>query len=215
SSTRITFREIWDIIGPMFEGVMEGRAVGVTDFLLPLDRYGFTEECYFIFSYSPIKQENGKPGGVLVTVTETTNRVLSERRLKTLHELGNRSSKCKTLSGAADNIIAVLDEARHDIPFARLYLYDEVSGGYRRFGASGLQDAETVFPSSGDIARLHDCHQQAVELSKVFPAIAFDDGLPWPELPTKCYVSVLSRQDDRHPFGLLVLGVSGRLQFND
>src|SRR4051812_23170718 len=53
-STRETFKEIWNIIGPMFHGVMEGNAVGVQDFLLPLDRHGFVEECYFIFSYSPI-----------------------------------------------------------------------------------------------------------------------------------------------------------------
>lgn len=100
-STKVTFAEIWDIIGPMFEGVMEGKAVGFTDFLLPLDRHGFTEECYFIFSYSPIKQENGLTGGVLVTVTETTERLLGERRLKTLREVGDRSSKSKNIADAS------------------------------------------------------------------------------------------------------------------
>src|SRR6476646_522814 len=80
-STRQTFAEIWHIIGPMFEGVMEGKSVSVTDFLLPLDRHGFAEECYFIFSYSPIREEHGRVGGVLVPVTETTGRVLAQRRL--------------------------------------------------------------------------------------------------------------------------------------
>lgn len=94
-STKLTFSEIWNIIGPMFDGVMQGKAVGFTDFMLPLDRHGFTEECYFIFSYSPIKQEDGSTGGVLVTVTETSERVLGERRLKTLRELGDRTYQCK------------------------------------------------------------------------------------------------------------------------
>src|SRR6186713_219034 len=71
-STRETFGEIWNIIGPMFEGVLNGSSTTVVDFLLPLDRHGFTEECYFIFSYSPIREEGGNVGGVLVTVTETT-----------------------------------------------------------------------------------------------------------------------------------------------
>ena len=56
ASTRETFAEIWDIIGPMFAGVMQGTPTTVVDFMLPLDRHGFTEECYFIFSYSPIRQ---------------------------------------------------------------------------------------------------------------------------------------------------------------
>ena len=51
------------------------RATNVVDFMLPLDRHGFAEECYFIFSYSPIREESGRVGGVLVTVTETTARV--------------------------------------------------------------------------------------------------------------------------------------------
>ena len=73
-STRETFTEIWHIIGPMFNDVMQGKAVGFPDFMLPLNRNGFTEECYFDFSYSPIRKENGEVGGVLVTVTETTNK---------------------------------------------------------------------------------------------------------------------------------------------
>ena len=91
-STRETFSEIWDIIGPMFQGVMEGRPTTLVDFMLPLDRHGFTEECYFIFSYSPIREEGGNVGGVLVTVTETTQRILGERRLETTQALAARDT---------------------------------------------------------------------------------------------------------------------------
>lgn len=80
-STRETFTEIWHIIGPMFNDVMQGKAVGFPDFMLPLNRNGFTEECYFDFSYSPIRKENGEVGGVLVTVTETTNKKRAEDAL--------------------------------------------------------------------------------------------------------------------------------------
>lgn len=50
SSTRETFSEIWDIIGPMFDGVMQGIPIGFPDLMLPLNRSGFIEECYFDFS---------------------------------------------------------------------------------------------------------------------------------------------------------------------
>lgn len=81
-STRETFSEIWTIIGPMFGGVMEGKAVGFPDFMLPLNRNGFVEDCYFDFSYSPIRKDDGEVGGVLVTVIETTNKKKSEEALR-------------------------------------------------------------------------------------------------------------------------------------
>lgn len=79
--TRETFSEICHIIGPMFDGVMNGTPVGFPDFMLPLDRNGYIEECYFDFSYSPIQLENGAVGGVFVTVIETTERVKATNQL--------------------------------------------------------------------------------------------------------------------------------------
>ncbi|MBP0903157.1 PAS domain-containing protein [Mariniflexile gromovii] len=81
-STRETFSEIWHIIESMFDGVMDGNPVGFPDFMLPLDRNGYIEECYFDFAYSPIRTENGEVGGVLVTVIETTNKKRAEEALK-------------------------------------------------------------------------------------------------------------------------------------
>ncbi|MCW3102196.1 MAG: rcsC [Bacteroidetes bacterium] len=85
-SSRETFIEIWHIIGPMFEDVMKGKAVGFPDFMLPLNREGFVEKCYFDFSYSPLRKEDGEVGGVLVTVIETTQRRKTEDELKKSEE---------------------------------------------------------------------------------------------------------------------------------
>lgn len=80
--TEVTFKEIWHIIGPMFDGVMKGEAVGFPNFMLPLNRNGYVEECYFDFSYSPIKSEHGLIGGVLVTVIETTEKIKALNNLR-------------------------------------------------------------------------------------------------------------------------------------
>lgn len=81
-STRETFSEIWDnIIGSMFDEVMKGKAVGYPDLMLPLNRNGFIEECYFDFSYSPIRKDDGEVGGVLVTVIETTEKKKAQAAL--------------------------------------------------------------------------------------------------------------------------------------
>ncbi len=81
-STSLTFAEIWETIEPMFGGVMKGKAVGFPDFELTLNRHGFDEICYFDFSYSPIRLENGEVAGILVTVVETTNKKKAESELK-------------------------------------------------------------------------------------------------------------------------------------
>ena len=52
---------------------------------LDLLRKGFAEECYFTFSYSPIREESGGIGGVLCVVAETTQQVIAVYRSVTTH----------------------------------------------------------------------------------------------------------------------------------
>ncbi len=77
-----TFAEIWDIIGPMLQKSLDGESTLSYGLPLLMDRNGYLEECYFDFSYSPIKDENGDIGGVLVTTIETTRTKKTELELK-------------------------------------------------------------------------------------------------------------------------------------
>ncbi|MEO6135184.1 MAG: PAS domain-containing protein [Ginsengibacter sp.] len=86
NSSTETFGEIWHITGPMFEGVMNGVPVASQDFMVPLNRNGFIENCYFDFAYSPIRKDNGEVGGVLVTVIETTEKKKAVDDLKESEE---------------------------------------------------------------------------------------------------------------------------------
>jgi len=74
-SARDTYAEIWDIIGPMFGEVMQGKTHGFPNFMVPLDRNGYTENCHFDFSYSPIADLDGSIQGVLVICMETTEKL--------------------------------------------------------------------------------------------------------------------------------------------
>ena len=111
-STKETFSEIWDIIGSMFQDVMNGKAVGFPDFMLPLNRNGFIEQCYFDFSYSPIFHENGSVGGVLVTVIETTEKVNS------LKKLNINESNLRNLVMTAPVAMCVLKEPNYIVEIA-------------------------------------------------------------------------------------------------
>jgi PAS domain-containing protein len=80
--------EIWSIVGPMLHGVLEtGQATWSYDLFLPIVHQGAVGEHYFTFSYSPIFDETGTVCGVFCPVTETTARIVGERRQQALqHE---------------------------------------------------------------------------------------------------------------------------------
>ncbi|MGH9630349.1 MAG: hypothetical protein ACRD7E_18710, partial [Bryobacteraceae bacterium] len=58
-SARQCWSDIWDVIGPMLESVLEtGEATWSEDLLLIMDRNLHREEVYFTFSYSPVLDDN-------------------------------------------------------------------------------------------------------------------------------------------------------------
>lgn len=69
-----TFSEIWYNIGSVFSDVKDGKILRFCDSKVIINNNGVDEQRYFDFSYSPIKQEDGKVGGILVTAIETTEK---------------------------------------------------------------------------------------------------------------------------------------------
>jgi PAS domain S-box-containing protein len=77
------WEEIWHIIKPLIDKVIEKReAVWFEDLLVPIYRNGRLEDVYWTFSYSPVNDDNGETGGVLVTCTETTEKVIIKKQLE-------------------------------------------------------------------------------------------------------------------------------------
>jgi signal transduction histidine kinase/DNA-binding response OmpR family regulator len=203
--TRETFAEIWDIIGPMFEGVMQGKSVSVTDFLLPLDRHGFAEECYFIFSYSPIREETGDVGGVLVTVTETTERVLGARRMETLHRLAGETMTSASSRAACAAAASVLASNAADLPFVLLYLV----GDDGRIELAGHAHVGRSDPAIWHVAEVA---QTATSRVVEVPAdLVVEQGAR----PTRALVLPVRTPGAERPSGVLVAGLSGRLRLHD
>src|SRR5579864_3281917 len=221
------FPEIWEIIGPMFAGVMAGgEAVSVLDFLLPLDRYGYTEECYFDYSYSAVRDESGHVGGIFVTCSETTRRVIGERRLRTLRELGTSSSYGDGVDKALTGAAGTLGSNGHDLPFILLYTLGRdgqtaqlaAAEGVRR--GSSLAPASVVLDESDDsrwpFARvLNDRRAQEVELG---PKLGRIVAGPWPEPVRTALVLPLIRPgalETGATAGVMVAGISPRRALDD
>ena len=115
--------EIWDIIGPMLTSVMaSGQATWSEDLLLPMNRHGYWEETYWTYSYSPLHDDEGTVRGVFTAVTDTTERVVGERRLAALQDLGALAGSARSAAEAGRLVAQALGRAAKDIPFAAIYL---------------------------------------------------------------------------------------------
>ncbi|MEZ4240151.1 MAG: ATP-binding protein [Myxococcota bacterium] len=120
---REVWSEIWDVVGPMADRVMEqDEGTYVEAQLLMMERHGYTEETYYTFSYSPVPDDDGRPMGLICANTDDTQRVLGERQLATLRELAARTAPARTWREACALGVAALGVDPRDLPFAALYL---------------------------------------------------------------------------------------------
>jgi PAS domain S-box-containing protein len=119
--------EIWDSqLHELLEGVVRtGEAFWARDLLFEIERYGFLEETYFDVSYDPVRVESGTVGGVFCIVTETTERVVGERRLALLRDLAARNATARTMREACVLAMDTL-AAKPDVAFALAYLGDQL-----------------------------------------------------------------------------------------
>jgi signal transduction histidine kinase len=147
--------EIWDTIGPMLDGVITtGEATWSDDLLLQLQRFGYTEECYFSFSFSPVRIETGAIGGVFTAVIETTERLIAERRLNTLRELAahiaNADSENEMFALAAE----ILSKNRYDISFSVLYLLSSDGKYFEPKVSTGIPPSHFLCNGKKELDRL-------------------------------------------------------------
>jgi signal transduction histidine kinase len=135
---REVWSEIWDILGPLLRGVIAtGEAFRGVDYPFYLERHGFTEETFFDVSYDPVRDESGKVGGVFCIVSETTGRVLSERRLRTLRDLG-RAREGRSPAEACTLALGALASNPRDVPSVSLYLLDDGGAVAHAVGSVGI-----------------------------------------------------------------------------
>ncbi|MDQ6735038.1 MAG: ATP-binding protein, partial [Nitrospirota bacterium] len=216
---REVWPEIWHIIGPMLESVLQtGHATWQDDGLLMLERYGYLEEAYFTYSYSPVWLENGSVGGAFAAVSETTARVLGERRLRTLRDLGAQASLAKSADDACVMSMRTLAENPADVPFALLYLLDEkgetlhlkgwtaVEPGHvasPRLVQTSTPEPDTVWPFA-DILK----DGKVREVNELPTSLGSLPSGPWPVPPQQALILPLQSPGQERLAGVLICGVN-------
>jgi signal transduction histidine kinase/DNA-binding NarL/FixJ family response regulator len=152
----LAWSEIWERqLHDLLAGVVRtGEAFWARDLLFELERHGFREETYFDVSYDPVRVESGEVGGVFCIVTETTDRVIGERRMALLRDLAARNATARTARDACVLAMDTLTAHPEDVTFAFVYLGDELQSCTRdaeRRRAETLPDLVKVLalPSAG------------------------------------------------------------------
>jgi signal transduction histidine kinase/ActR/RegA family two-component response regulator len=210
------WKDIWKDIDPMLRKVMEeDEGTYVESQLLIMERNGYPEETYYTFSYTPIPGDNGGTAGMICANTDDTDRIISERQLSTLTQLGKTLTDCQSGEEVIARTIETLKQNPYDFPFA---LFRAVAGDKATLalatdpgGSSLMVSAEIDLEADAEISGIV---KQALtsRQRQVFENLREKVGdLPkgaWPVGPEKAIVLPIAQPGAQEPFGLLIVGLN-------
>jgi PAS domain S-box-containing protein len=212
ASSRDVWAEIWPDIGPRIDSVLlTGAATYDENLLLFLERSGFKEETYHTFSYSPLSDDEGAIAGMLCVVTEDTERVIGERRLKLLRDLASALSLART---EEETFEAFRAQARDlaDLPFTLTYLFEP-----DRSGAASLVCATGSLETTGRALPRFDRWPVQQALTSAAPikiegvSTYFDGPLPpspYDAAPREAALTLLAKQGQKRPAGFMIAALN-------
>jgi signal transduction histidine kinase/DNA-binding response OmpR family regulator len=226
---REAWREVWETdLRRLFEGVLQtGEAFWASDRPFYLERFGFPEETFFDISYDPVRDESGRVAGLFCIVSETTARVTSERRLRTLRDLSLfAGAEAKSVEDACQNVAGILSGNPHDIPFALVYLLDKSGTTAKLTAVSGLQAGTQAAPLTVAISKSNpdaSCWpfnsvlqtNKAAEVTDVIERCGELVTGAWPEPTHTAIVMPIGASGQDRATGFLVAGVSPRRPLDD
>ncbi len=184
--------------------------------LLFLERSGYREETYHTFSYSPLSGDDGTVAGHLCVVTEETDRVIGERRLKTLRSLAGELSKTNTEEEVVSSIARCLGENQKDLPFTILYLFTEDGKGVRQACQTGMTEHHPAAPESIELTAKNQLWPLSDLLSGKDSIVVEDlaerfESVPsgsWDKSPWRALLLPITSQGQDKPAGAIVAGLN-------
>jgi PAS domain S-box-containing protein len=211
------WEEIWPDIGPRIERVLEhAHATWDEGLLLFLERSGFPEETYHTFSYSPVYDDDNRVAGMLCVVTEVTERVIGERRLRVLRDLASPQAGVQGVDAVCRHACEVLAKYPFDVPFAALYRVNAAAQTAQCVARTHalddtvpatlvLTDAAARWPAAAVFAtetaqELHDLPKAGIEIPTE----------QWPDLVNQAFLLPLPAAAQQGLAGILIVGISPR-----
>ena len=218
------WREAWPVIGAAHDSALAGDTAFLENQHVFLERHGYIEECFFTFSFSPIRDETGRVAGLFHPVIEMTPSVLGERRTRTLRDLASGVSNAKAIEDAFTLSTETLSESPLDLPFLLIYRLDETEQQACLVAATGLAPGTKGAP---EIVTLDVPDHAAWPLGEVFragEAMFVDDVVarfgdfpagPFPESIASAVLLPIRTPGAERPIAVIVAGISPRLRSNE
>ncbi len=149
---RMVWREIWEQISPRAETAMRGNE-GTYDesVLLIMERYGYPEETYYTFSYSPVPNDQGTPGGIICANTDNTQQIIGERQMQLLRDLAARTADARTRDEACRLSAESLASNPKDLCFALIYVADAGKTSLQLAGNTGIEAGSAAAPQTSGL----------------------------------------------------------------
>ncbi len=142
---REIWSEVWNDVAPLVETALRGEATWSENLPLVLERNGYPEECWFTFSYSPVRDESGKVAGIFCAAAETTERVLAERRLMAERErqrlLFEQVPGFVGILRGPDHVFEYVNDAYDRVAGKRGFVGQTVRAAFPDLEGSGLFEA--------------------------------------------------------------------------
>ncbi|WP_296905336.1 ATP-binding protein [Polaromonas sp.] len=218
------WKEAWPVIGEAHDSALTGDTAFLESQQIFLERHGYVEECFFTFSFSPVRDEAGRVGGLFHPVIEMTTQMLSERRTRALHNLTAQTGKAKSVSEALSLSAHALAEYAPDLPFVRLYALEPNGDQAQLVSATDLHadpvanlntagtgvKEQPPWPleevvRSGSAVQVHDVRQR----------IGLTSFGPYPEPPDEALALPIILPGAARPVAVFIAGVSARLRMNE
>jgi signal transduction histidine kinase len=219
------FSECWasafPVIGDAFYQALSGETAFLEDQRMFLDRLGYLEETFFTFSFSPIRDETGNVAGLFHPVTETTSKMVGQRRTRTLRDLSVSAAKGQSLEEAFTLAVETLASSNLDLPFVTIYLLDETAETAKLVATTGLKPGTAATPVQVDVDQCRWNFASVVTtgetllvetVAELFPPLICQ---PYPEPVQTGLVLPLSPPGADRPAALMVVGASVRLPMNE
>jgi signal transduction histidine kinase len=209
------------MLGPALDEVMQrGMSSVVEDHFICVFRNGRAEETYLTSQLDPLLDDTGVVGGVLTTLTETTDRVINARRTAALRGLASVAAGARSVEEACQRALGEMARHATDIPFALLYRREAGGACVRLAAAAGLPARTAASPESIELgagpvapgwpvadAMTTDDAVTVDDLATRFGTLPSGD---WPLAPRIAVIMPLTPPGCAQPDAALIVGVSAR-----
>ena len=205
------WKEAWPVIGEAHDSALAGDKAFLEVQQIFLERHGYVEECFFTFSFSPIRDEAGRVGGLFHPVIEMTTQMLSERRTRALRDLAAQTSQAKSVHEALSLSAQSLAQYNLDLPFVLLYALEPDGNRARLVGATDLQvkSVPATFWPLEEVVRLG----AAVQIDDLAGRIG--SAGTYPESPGAALALPIILPGADRPVAIFIAAISPRLPMNE